>query len=186
MPKTIVVCGYGPGISSAVAERFGREGFRVALVGRNVQRLAAGVASLEGRGVSAAAFPADLSDDAQVRGMVAAVRSKLGPIAVLHWNAYASGAGDLLEADAPAIREIFELPVTALLVALQATLPDLAMWTEAALLVTNGGFGLDDPSVDARAVAFGAMGLAVANAAKHKLVGVLHQKLKPMNVYVGE
>jgi hypothetical protein len=30
------------------------------------------------------------------------------------------------------------------------------------------------------------MGLAVAKAAQHKLVGVLHAKLKPEGVYVGE
>jgi hypothetical protein len=40
--------------------------------------------------------------------------------------------------------------------------------------------------MDERAVAFGAMGLAVANAAKRKLVGMLAHKLKPHGVYVGE
>jgi NAD(P)-dependent dehydrogenase (short-subunit alcohol dehydrogenase family) len=42
MNKTVVVCGYGPGISNAVAERFGAEGFAVALAGRNAARVAAG------------------------------------------------------------------------------------------------------------------------------------------------
>jgi NADP-dependent 3-hydroxy acid dehydrogenase YdfG len=184
--KTIVVCGYGPGISSAVAHRFAREGFAVALVGRDAKRLAAGVTALEARGARAAAFPADLSDQAQVERMLEAVRAKLGPITVLHWNVYARGAGDLLEADAAATRAIFELPVAELLVAVKAALPDLRSQQDGALLVTNGGLGLNDPKVDAMAVAFGAMGLAVANAAKHKLVGLLAQKLKPLGVYVGE
>jgi len=30
MTKTILVAGYGPGISTAVAERFGAEGFQIA------------------------------------------------------------------------------------------------------------------------------------------------------------
>jgi NAD(P)-dependent dehydrogenase (short-subunit alcohol dehydrogenase family) len=34
MGKTIVVVGYGPGISSGVAEKFGASGFSVALVAR--------------------------------------------------------------------------------------------------------------------------------------------------------
>ncbi len=46
MTRTILVCGHGPGISDAVARRFGREGFAVALVARNAERLAAAVASL--------------------------------------------------------------------------------------------------------------------------------------------
>jgi short-subunit dehydrogenase len=186
MSKTIVVCGFGPGISSAVAQRFGREGFAVALVGRNEQRLAAGVAALEAIGVRAAAFPADLSDEQQVRRTIEQVRTQLGPVTVLHWNVYAGGAADVLEADAAAVRATLELPVTQLLVALKAALPDLRASNDGALLVTNGGLGLNDPKIDAMAVSFGAMGLAVANAAKHKLVGLLSQKLSPLGVYVGE
>jgi NAD(P)-dependent dehydrogenase (short-subunit alcohol dehydrogenase family) len=33
MAKTILIVGYGPGISTAVAEKFGSAGFSVALVG---------------------------------------------------------------------------------------------------------------------------------------------------------
>lgn len=40
MPKTIMVCGHGPGISNAVAAKFGAQGFSVAIVGRNRERLA--------------------------------------------------------------------------------------------------------------------------------------------------
>lgn len=42
MSKTIVVVGFGPGISTAVAEKFGAEGFSIALIARNEKRLAAG------------------------------------------------------------------------------------------------------------------------------------------------
>jgi short-subunit dehydrogenase len=186
MAKTIVVCGYGSGISASVAERFGKEGFSVALVGRTAERLSAGVRSLQGVGVTAAAFPADLADEGQVRSMIESVRTKLGGISVLHWNAYSTGAGDLLTAEPAAIRRAFELPVTNLLVAVQHALADLSSQPEAALLVTNGGLGLYDPQIDAMAVAWGAMDLAVVNAAKHKLVGLLAEKLRPRNVYVGE
>jgi NAD(P)-dependent dehydrogenase (short-subunit alcohol dehydrogenase family) len=34
MAKTILVAGYGPGISTAVAEKFGGEGFQVGLVAK--------------------------------------------------------------------------------------------------------------------------------------------------------
>ena len=37
--KTIAVFGVGPGMGRAVARRFGREGFQVALVARNQTRL---------------------------------------------------------------------------------------------------------------------------------------------------
>jgi NADP-dependent 3-hydroxy acid dehydrogenase YdfG len=185
MSKTIVVCGYGPGISSAVAERFGAEGFQVALAARRADNLAAGVAALEARGVRAAAFPANLADPDAARGVIDKVRETLGPITVLQWTAYDGGAGDMLTADDAAVRGVFDVAVTSLLAAVRAALPDLRQEKDAAVLVTNGGLGMFDPAMDA-AAAGGAMGLGVANAAKHKLVGVLAQKLKPENVFVGE
>lgn len=186
MAKTILVCGFGPGISTSIAEKFGKQGFSVALVARNAERLAAGVRSLEAMGIRAAAFPTDLADPVAVTSVVADARAKLGPIAVVQWNAYAGGAGDLLSADVAALRQIFDIPVTSLLAAVQAALPDLRKEKDSAILVTNGGLGLIDPQVDAMAVKWGAMDLAVANAAKHKLVGLLSAKLKPEGIYVGE
>jgi NAD(P)-dependent dehydrogenase (short-subunit alcohol dehydrogenase family) len=183
--KTIVICGYGPGISTAVAKRFGRGGFQVALLARDEQRLAAGAAALEAGGIHAAAFRADLSREAEIERALERVRTKLGHITVLHWNAYATSAGDLLAADAAAARAVFDIPVVGLLAAVRYALRDLEA-EQGAVLVTNGGFGLNDPAIDERAVTFNAMGLAVANAAKRKLVGMLAHKLKPHGVYVGE
>lgn len=184
--KTLLVCGYGPGISSAVAEKFGSEGFSIALVARNADRLSKGVETLQAKGVKAAAFPTDLADPAAVRRLVGQVRSKLGPITVIHWNAYASGAGNLLTSDPAELGRGLEVAIGGLVVALQEALPDLKQQKDSALLVTNGGFGLFDPQVDAFAARTESMGLAVANSAKHKLVGLLAEALRPEGVYVGE
>jgi short-subunit dehydrogenase len=186
MAKTIIVGGYGPGISAAVAEKFGAEGFSVALVARNAERLAAGVKALEAKGVKAAAFPTDLSDTTAVRALVGKVRTALGPITALHWNAYASDAGDLLTADTASLHRAFDVAVSGLLAAVQETLPDLKKEKESAVLVTNGGYGLFDAKVDGYAIQTNSMGLALANSAKHKLVGLLSAKLKADGIYVGE
>jgi short-subunit dehydrogenase len=186
MPRTIIICGFGPGISKAVAERFGAEGFQLALVGRTADKLAAGVSALGAKGIKAAAFTADLSDPVSVREVVKKVRAALGPITVVEWTAYNAGAGDLITADAAAIRAVLDVPVTCLLTAVQEALPDLRREKDAAVLVANGGLGYFDPKADAAGVQVNAMGLSLANAAKHKLVGLLAVKLKPENVYVGE
>jgi NAD(P)-dependent dehydrogenase (short-subunit alcohol dehydrogenase family) len=186
MSKIIIVAGYGPGISKAVAQKFGAEGFAVALVGRSADKLAAGVKVLEDSGVSAAAFPADLGDPASAREMVTKVRGALGPITVLLWTAYNGGAGDLTTADPAAIRGVLDVGITGFLAAVQEALPDLRKASAAAVLVTNGGLGYFDPKADAGGVQWNAMGLSVANAAKHKLVGLLSVKLAPDKVYVGE
>jgi len=186
MSKTLLVAGFGPGISTAVAERFGKEGFSVALVARSAERLQAGVQALETKGIQAAAFPGDLSNAATIAPLIESVRRKLGPLSVVHWNAYGGGGGDLLTADLAEVRALFELPIVSLLATLQAALPDLRQQKDAALLVTNGGLGMFDDQLDALAVQWGAMGLAIANSAKHKLVRVLAQKLRPEGIYVGE
>ncbi len=185
MAKTIIVVGYGVGISKAVAQKFGAEGFQVALVGRSADKLATGVKELEAKGVKAAAFPADCGDPKAVADMVAKVRGALGPITALQWSAYAGDAGDLLAADAAAVHRVYDVAVTGLLATIKAALPDLKA-QKGAVLVTNGGFGLVDANVDATCVKFGAMGLALANGAKNKLVGLLHQKLESDGVYVGQ
>lgn len=183
--STIIVAGYGPGISSSVAEKFGKEGFSVALVARNAERLDAGVKALTAKGVKAAAFPTDVGNAEAIKPLVEKVKGALGPIGALHWNAYSGAAGDMLKANASELRSVFDIPIVSLTTLVQETLTDLTA-NKGAVLVTNGGFGLPDEQVDAMGINFNAMGLSVANAAKHKLVRLLHAKLKPSNVYVGE
>jgi NADP-dependent 3-hydroxy acid dehydrogenase YdfG len=186
MSKVILVCGHGPGISHSVAQKFGSEGFSVALVARSEQKLAAAASALEAGGVHAASFPADLADPKAVKAVVARVRAKLGPIAVVLWNPYAGAAGDLTTADPAELHTPFDVAVTGLVAAVQEALPDLKVQKNAAVLVTGGGLAFYDPKVDAMAVAWNAMGLAIAKAAQHKLVGLLAEKLRGDGVYVGE
>jgi NAD(P)-dependent dehydrogenase (short-subunit alcohol dehydrogenase family) len=187
MSKTIVIVGFGPGNSTAVAEKFGTEGFSVALLGRNQSRLAAGVSALKARGIAAAAFPADAADPASLVAAIRRVRAELGSIAVIHWNAYgATEAGDLLTADPATLRGIFDIAVFGLLTAAREALPDLKSAGDGAILITNGGFGELSPDIDAYATAVNSMGVALANAAKNKLAGLLAQRLKGDGIYVGE
>ena len=187
MARTILVAGYGPGISAAVAAKFGAEGFQVAVAGRNAEKLAAGVKVLEAKGIKAAAFAADSGDPTAVRGVVEQVRAGLGPISVIEWTAYTAGnvAGDILTASAEEVRSLFDVSVCGLVAAVQAALAD-SKSQKGALLVTNGGAGFIDPAMDAMLVQYGLMGLGVANAAKHKLVGLLAKKLEADGIYVGE
>ncbi|MEP7120287.1 MAG: SDR family NAD(P)-dependent oxidoreductase [Byssovorax sp.] len=185
MKRTIIVCGHGPGISDAVARKFGQEGFAVAIVARNAERLGAAADALTSAGITAKAFPCDLGSTDAVRALVREVRASLGPIAVIHWNAYVGGASDLLTADVDELRGALDVSLHGMLAATQEALPDLKA-AKGALLVTGGGLSFFDPKIDAMAVQWGAMGLAVAKSAQHKAVGLLHQRLASEGVYVGE
>lgn len=184
--KTIVIVGYGPGTATAVAERFGKEGFAVAFVGRSEERLAEGVAALKASGVTAFGFPGDASDPASIRTAIQSVRSQLGSIAVLQWNAYGgTEVGDVLAADPASLRGLFDVAVFGLLAATEEALPDLKK-SGGAILVANGAFGEVSPEVDEYVTKLGVMGVALGNAAKNKLVGLLAQRLKAEGVFVGE
>jgi NADP-dependent 3-hydroxy acid dehydrogenase YdfG len=185
MVETIVVCGYGVGISNAVARRFAKEGYRVAAVARNVERLTGAVDKLAKDGIDAKAFPCDLSDSDAVRKLVADVHASFGPIKVVHWNAFSGAAGDLKTASTADLRAVLDVTVNGLIAATQAALPDLKA-QGGAVLVTGGGFAFYDPTVDAAATQWGAAGLAIGKAAQHKTVGLLSKTLQGDGVYVGE
>lgn len=185
MTKTIVIAGYGPGISRAVAHKFGGEGFSVALVGRTAARVQEGAGELRERGIEAQGFVCDLSDAAATRTLLGEVSRALGPIGVLHWNAYSASARDLLVAPTEELASALNLPLISLVAAVQQTLPELKR-AGGAVLVTGGGLSAYDAAVDKRAVEWNVMGLSIAKAAQHKLVGLLHQKLAPDGVYAGE
>jgi NAD(P)-dependent dehydrogenase (short-subunit alcohol dehydrogenase family) len=187
MSKIIVIVGFGPGNSTAVAEKFGTKGFSVALVGRNEDRLVAGVSALKARGIAAAAFRADAADPTAIGAAIRQVRAELGPITAIHWNAFGgTEAGDLLTADPAALRGIFDVAIFGLLAATREALPDLKRAGDGTILITNGGFGELSPDIDANATSLNVMGIALANAAKNKLAGLLSQRLKGDGIYVGE
>ncbi|RDI54152.1 SDR family NAD(P)-dependent oxidoreductase [Nocardia mexicana] len=59
---TAVIIGVGPGLGMSMARRFGREGYRVALVSRSADRHPAYLADLSSHGIDATAHAADVTD----------------------------------------------------------------------------------------------------------------------------
>jgi NAD(P)-dependent dehydrogenase (short-subunit alcohol dehydrogenase family) len=83
---TIAIYGAGPALGLAVARRFGREGFGVALVARSRERLDGMTRELAADGVEAAGFPADLADrDAALRA-ADQIEARFGAIDVLEYS----------------------------------------------------------------------------------------------------
>ncbi|MGW7541203.1 SDR family NAD(P)-dependent oxidoreductase [Streptomyces sp. NPDC054770] len=115
MPRTIAVFGAGPGLGRSVARRFGREGFRVALVARTAARLNALTEELAEEGIEAAGFAVDLADRSTLPGVIEAITSRFGPIDVLE---YAPAGPDWLPRQTPirdADVEAFDFPLDLLL-----------------------------------------------------------------------
>jgi NAD(P)-dependent dehydrogenase (short-subunit alcohol dehydrogenase family) len=183
----LIVFGYGPGISHATAERFAREGYSVALVARNAERLADGVARLKVSGIDATAYQADAGDPAMIRQTIARIRNDLGAVSVVLWTAFRSGGvNNVLSTRPEDIDRVFNIGVTGLLACAQEVFEDLKSSAGAAILVANGAVGEHTSETDAFAKLFGIDGVALENAAKSKLVGILAERLREFDIYVGE
>ncbi len=83
----LVIVGMGPGVSAAVARRFGREGFEVAALARRADALKAQTDALSAAGVTAHGYVADAADPQALRAALDRVAPERGPIDVLEYNA---------------------------------------------------------------------------------------------------
>jgi NAD(P)-dependent dehydrogenase (short-subunit alcohol dehydrogenase family) len=84
--STIAIVGAGPQLGRAIAHRFAREGFDVALIARSRTTLEKMVVELTETGVRAAAFPADVTDRPGLRDALAAAEDHFGTIDVLEYS----------------------------------------------------------------------------------------------------
>lgn len=181
MSKTIAVFGAGPGLGRSVARRFGREGFRVALVARTPARLDALVEELGAEGIEAAGFPADLGDRAALPGLLDAITDRLGPIDVLEY----APAGpewqqilrDVREVDVAALEFPLDLLLHSPVTLVHGVLPGMLDRGRGTVL-----FGLAATSVRPYPQA-GNLGPAAAAARSY--VHNLHASLAGTGVYAG-
>ena len=84
-----VISGVGPGTGSALARRFARGGYRVAMLARNTERLN----TLEHELADSKAYMCDVSDAAQVDATLDKIESDLGVPTVLVHNAVGGAFG---------------------------------------------------------------------------------------------
>lgn len=91
------VVGVGPGLGAALARRFARGGYAVALLARQVDALQGVKQAITDAGGKAASIPADASDPASVSAAFGEVRERLGDPEVLVYNAGAFVRGGVEE-----------------------------------------------------------------------------------------
>lgn len=141
MAKTIAIFGFGPGLGMGVARVFGREGFRIAVVGRRPGKAEQHVRDLKAEGIEAVAFPADVTDPVQLEATVAAIRGSLGEIDVaLHGAAgeMTDRAPSTLELDVPSLGIPIALKLHSPILMTRALAPDMIARGSGTLLFSSG------------------------------------------------
>lgn len=140
MSQVIAIFGAGTGLGVSMARRFGREGFRVALVARRPERLQSLVTELAAEGIESAAFPADLSAPESVPALVAAIRERFGRIDVVEYGPVPAGQGftSATQLTAAGLQELLPLYLLTPVEVVQAVLPEMIERGDGAILLTHG------------------------------------------------
>lgn len=128
-----LVTGVGPGTGRAIVERYAREGYRVAMLARNAERLEEMRTATPGT----SAYVCDVSDVDRLRGVLTSVEADLGlPDVVVH-NAVGGAFGDVLSVDPAVLEQNFQINTMALLHLAQALGPKMVDRGSGAFLCTG-------------------------------------------------
>ena len=175
---TMAIIGAGPGLGAAVAHRFGREGFSVALIARDQSKLDALAAELGESGVEAHGYSADVRDASALEAALARAAAELGPIEVLQYSPLPARAylKPVLDLTPELALEALQFSALGLIHAVRAVLPAMRESGDGSIILINGG-----TSVKARA---GFSGTSVAFPAESAYGEMLHEALAEEGVRV--
>ncbi|TDO51626.1 short subunit dehydrogenase [Kribbella sp. VKM Ac-2527] len=177
---TLAIIGAGPGLGAAVAERFGREGFSVALIARNQAKLGELVDSLSTRGITATAYLSDVHDRDALTRALAAAADELGPVEVLQYSPVPRREFllPLLETTVDELSTAVEFSIYGPVTAVQQVLPGMSELGRGTILFVNGSSAVTpNPKVAGTSVAF---------AGESAYGQMLHDTLTERNIHVGQ
>ncbi|WP_411701493.1 SDR family NAD(P)-dependent oxidoreductase [Conyzicola sp.] len=176
----LAIIGAGPGLGAAVARKFGREGFSVALISRDQSKLDAMAAELTADGVTASGFAADVREPAELEGALARAAAELGPITALQYSPLPSRdyLKPVLDLTPELALEALQFSALGLIHAVRAVLPAMREAGDGSVILINGG-----TSVKARA---GFAGTSVAFPAESAYGEMLHDALEGEGIRVAQ
>ena len=156
--KVAAILGVGPGLGAAVARRFAREGFAVALMSRNEESVAGVREEIEGEGGAALPITADATNPPSVEAAFGRVREGLGDPEVFVYNAGAFQMGGILEIAPETFDECFRANCAGAFYAAQRVLPAMVEAGRGTILLTGATASLRG-SARFSALAVGKFGL---------------------------
>lgn len=177
---TMVIVGAGRGLGAASARQFGSDGFDVALVARDQDRLDALAAALDQDGVHAQGFAADVLEPDALGAALDAAASALGPIEVLQYSPapHRDFMRPLLETAPADFAEPLRFSLYGAVTAVHAVLPDMRFLGRGTILFVGGGSAVRP--LPARA------GTSVAYAAQSAYARMLHDTLAGEDIHVAQ
>lgn len=166
------VVGVGPGNGAAFARKFSNEGYQIALLARNREYLKELSSELDG----SRPYPSDVKDVEGLRATFSAIKSDMGPIDVLIYNAGSGVFVTVDETTIPDFEDAWRINTLGLLVAIQAVLPAMRAAGQGSIVVTGATASLRGA---ARTTPF-----APAKAAQRSLAQSVAKHVGPDGIHV--
>lgn len=170
--KLAIVTGVGPGTGASIVRRLVADGYRVAMLARNAERLADLASELP----DTHAFPVDVSDTAQLENTLNRIQEQLGDADVLVHNAVGATFGHFNEIEPQALEANFHTNVMALLHLARKLSPAMVAKGQGAIIVTGNTSALRGKAHFA--------GFAPTKAAQRILSESIARDLGPKGVHV--
>ena len=170
--KVCVISGVGPGTGAALTRRFATGGYRVAMLARNAERLAA----LETEIAGAKAFRCDVSDPDEVTAVAAAITRDLGPADIVIHNAVGGAFGSFLDIDPAVLNRNFQTNTMGLLYLARSFVPGMIARGSGVLIATGNTSALRGRA--------GFAGFAPTKAAQRILAEAIARDVGPKGVHV--
>lgn len=168
----VVVTGVGPGTGAAIARRFARGGYKVAMLARTPGRLA----GLEQELPNTKGYPCDVTDEGQLDRTIEAIRQDLGTPRTLIHNAVGGAFGNFMEIDPQVLNRNFQVNAMALLYLARRLAPAMIESGEGAIVASGNTSALRGKGNFA--------GFAPTKAAQRILAESMARELGPKGVHV--
>ncbi|MBX7552867.1 SDR family NAD(P)-dependent oxidoreductase [Streptomyces sp. NPDC004232] len=178
--SSIAIVGAGTGLGAAVARRFGREGFAVALFARRRDHLDRLVEDLAASGVRAAGFTADVRRPQELAAALERAAGELGTVEVLQYSPvpHRDFMRPVLETGHRELVGPIEFSVYGVVAAVQQVLPGMRRLRRGTILLVNGGTAAVPHPERA--------GTSIAFAAESAYGHLLHDRLAGEGIHVAQ
>ena len=179
MKKTIFVLGAGKGCGNRVAEKFGKNDFRVVLMSRNEEHLSDYEKEFTEKGIEVYTKTVDASKPYSVTKAFDELKAKFGTPDVLFYNVGITGLDTEIkeEKDVNLLMNRYMVDVAGAYHAIQQVLGEEFSNKNGTIPVTGGGLAMY-PMYDY-------LPLSMDKAALRAMCLALHEELKKQNVFVG-
>ncbi|MGB3492338.1 MAG: SDR family NAD(P)-dependent oxidoreductase [Elainellaceae cyanobacterium] len=177
MADLCVIVGMGEGNGMAIARRFAREGFAIAMLARNELKLQGYQATLQAEGITSHYYLADAGDATALTTAFTDMQNQLGTPVVLIYNAAVPRMENVLQTTYDTLVNDFRANVAGAVVCVQSVLPAMQQQEHGTILFTGGGFSVY-PQPEFVSLSIGKAGIRV-------LANTLHSALKDSPIKVG-